>query len=203
MNIVIATKNQHKLNEIKRKFKQITNIHIQSINQYNIPDIEETGTTFAENAMIKAKTVAAITGEISLADDSGLVVDTLNGQPGIKSARYGGPGLTDQDRNNLLLKQLTDIPDKERTAHFICVIAIIDPHNNKTYLAEGICDGIITRQPQGLNGFGYDPVFWVAKFNKTMAELPLEIKNSISHRALALEKALNILQTINQQKNGS
>ena len=156
-------------------------------------DIKENGTTYAENALLKARGYAAISGLLTLADDSGLEVDALDGAPGIYSARYARRGASDKDRYRLLLSNLKGVPDERRTARFRCVIALVWP-NGREELVEGVCEGRITHQPRGENGFGYDPVFYVPEHKCTMAELPAEIKNRISHRARAAQAALQVLQ---------
>lgn len=152
----------------------------------------ETGTTFAENAALKARAVAAATGLPALADDSGLVVDALGGAPGVYSARYGGPGLTDADRTRRLLEALRDIPDDRRTARFVAVLALAHP-DGTLRTAEGVMEGRIARAPRGEHGFGYDPIFIATGETRTTAEMPEAEKNRISHRAravLALRAAL-------------
>jgi len=156
--------------------------------------VAETGQTFADNAKLKAEAYASASGLITLADDSGLEVDVLAGKPGIQSARYGGEGLSDQERYNLLLKELQDISPGRRTARFYCVIAIANPVSGEIVLCDGECRGIITSEPHGKLGFGYDPIFYVPEVGKTFAELTDEEKNRISHRARATQKANEILR---------
>ena len=156
--------------------------------------VAETGQTFADNAKLKAEAYASASGLITLADDSGLEVDVLAGKPGIQSARYGGEGLSDQERYNLLLKELQDISPERRTARFYCVIAIADPASGEVMLCDGECRGTITSEPHGELGFGYDPIFYVPEVGKTFAELTDEEKNRISHRARATQKANEILR---------
>lgn len=155
-------------------------------------DVEEIGISFEENAILKAASLAKESGLLSLADDSGLEVDALGGAPGSLSHRFAGEGASDADRVNLLLLKLEDIPEKERTAQFRCVIAIATLEG-EVKLFEGICRGLITTTPRGHNGFGYDPVFYLPELGKTMAELTLEVKNRISHRAQAAAKAREVL----------
>jgi len=155
--------------------------------------VEETGTTYADNALLKARAYASIAGLATLADDSGLEVDALNGAPGVYSARYGGEGLDDEARYRLLLQELKGVPEKARTARFRCVIALVWPDGRED-IVEGVCEGRIAREPHGENGFGYDPVFYVPKEGYCMAELPQEVKNRISHRARAAEAVRDILQ---------
>ena len=155
-------------------------------------DVPETGKTFEENAALKATVLVRESGLLTLADDSGLEVDALNGEPGVLSARYAGENATDEERVNFLLKKLAGVPEKERTARFRCVIAIATPEGN-TKLFSGECPGVIATAPRGYNGFGYDPVFYLPELGKTMAEIPAEVKNRISHRARAAEKAREYL----------
>ncbi len=156
-------------------------------------EVAETGETFADNAKLKAQTYASASGLITLADDSGLQVDVLDGRPGVQTARYGGAGLSDSERYTLLLRELKDVPPEKRTARFYCVIAIADPANKEITLCDGECPGTITFAPRGELGFGYDPIFYVPEMGKTFAELTDEEKNSISHRAHAARAAAAIL----------
>ena len=155
-------------------------------------DVPETGKTFEENATLKATILAEESGLLTLADDSGLEVDALGGEPGVLSHRYAGENATDDDRVNFLLKKLEGVPDKERTARFRCVIAI-SRLDGEVELFAGECPGIITSTPKGYNGFGYDPIFYLPDFGKTMAEISVEEKNELSHRARAAEKAREYL----------
>lgn len=192
MKLVLATRNQNKIREITDKFAAIKNILPLSLDEFDgAPEVEEDGKTFAENALKKAREISQFTGLPVLADDSGLAVDALNGRPGVYSARYGGAGITDTERNMKLLEEMRNIVIG-RTAHFICVIALVFPDGSE-YTAEGRCSGEIITEMRGSGGFGYDPIFFLHKYNKTMAQLPLETKNTISHRALALDRAAEIL----------
>ena len=155
-------------------------------------DVPETGKTFEENSTLKATILAEESGLLTLADDSGLEVDALGGEPGVLSHRYAGENATDSDRVDFLLKKLEGVPDKERTARFSCVIAISTP-DGEVELCSGECPGIIASTPKGYNGFGYDPIFYFPELGKTLAELPSEVKNKISHRARAAEKAREYL----------
>ncbi len=156
-------------------------------------DVEESGQTYAENARIKATAYAKASGLVALADDSGIEVDALDGRPGVHSARYGGPGLSDADRVQLLLRELTDVPDDRRTARFRAVIAIATPDGEVRY-AEGVVEGRIGHEPRGENGFGYDPVFVLPDRGLTTAQLSPEEKNRVSHRGRAAERAKAILK---------
>lgn len=157
-------------------------------------EVEETGQTYAENATMKAEAYARASGLVTLADDSGLEVDALGGRPGSLSARYAGPDRTDRERVETLLQELAGVPDERRTARFRAAIAIADPDGG-VELVEGLVEGRIAREPQGANGFGYDPVFLLPDRGKTAAELPPEEKNVISHRGVAARKARAILES--------
>jgi len=147
-------------------------------------EVEETGETFTENACLKARAYGQSSGLLTLADDSGLEVDALGGAPGVHSARYAGPGATDADRIGKLLAALDGVPWEKRTADFRCVIALSWP-DGRLETFEGRCDGVIAFEPKGTNGFGFDPVFYMPEHNCTMAELPMDVKNRISHRGRA------------------
>ncbi len=183
MKIIAATKNKNKLREFGEILKDF---EIISQEEAGVDiDVEETGSTFEENSYLKAKAIYDITGITTIADDSGLCVDALNGEPGVYSARYGGEGYDDKGRVQLLLKNMKDVPDEERTARFVCVITLVGDEGVIT--ARGECEGRIDYSPRGENGFGYDPVFYVDRFEKTLAEVTPEEKNSISHRGKALK----------------
>ena len=179
---VMATHNQHKLKELQRILEPL-NIHVVSA---DLPEVEETGTTFEENAYIKAKAALDLTGKASIADDSGLMVDALNGEPGVYSARYGGPGATDEEKVQKLLKNIENVPEEKRTARFVSAICCLFP-NGKELMVRGECPGKIAYAPAGEGGFGYDPVF-VVEGGKTFAELTAEEKDAVSHRGAALRK---------------
>jgi XTP/dITP diphosphohydrolase len=193
MTIVLATRNKGKISELRRL---LHGRHVESCDVYpGCPVPDETGHTFQENALIKARIIASFTQKITLADDSGLEVDALDGAPGIYSARFAGLNASDEDNRRKLLHLLTAIPDAERTARFRCVIAISTP-DGKEWISEGACEGHIGRQEMGKDGFGYDPLFIPDGYTQTFAELGEEIKNQISHRARALQKINDILQSI-------
>ena len=181
--LVIATKNQGKLIELKEILSDL-DYEILSLNDYpDAPEVEETGETFKDNAILKAQAYANYTDEMVLADDSGLEVDALDGAPGVYSSRFAE---IDQARIAKLLNLLKDIPQDKRTARFKCVIAVCDQDQNiKT--AEGTLEGIIAFEPKGNSGFGYDPVMFVPEYNLTVAEMDNSLKNSISHRGKALK----------------
>ncbi|MFN4196992.1 MAG: XTP/dITP diphosphatase [Caldimicrobium sp.] len=192
--LLIATKNQGKIKEISEALSDL-DCTIKSLNDF--PDIEppeETGSTFFQNALLKTKYYAEKTGLLSLADDSGLMVDALGGQPGIYSSRFAGKKATDEDNIKKLLELMKGIPDEKRTARFVCVIVCYHPSGHYIY-SEGIWEGKIAFSPRGNLGFGYDPIFLVKEFNfeKTAAELPLEVKNKLSHRGKALRDLKNKL----------
>jgi XTP/dITP diphosphohydrolase len=193
MKLVIATQNRNKIIEIRDKFAGVSGLELVSLGDFpGAPDIVEDGDTFRDNAAKKARGIAAFTGRLSMADDSGLVVDALGGRPGVYSARYGGASATDEDRNRAILEEMRDVPPPLRAARFVCVIALCTPEGECLY-AEGECGGVIADTMKGSRGFGYDPIFFLPDRGKTMAELPLEEKNRISHRAQALEKARELL----------
>jgi len=185
MIITVATANNGKIREIEKFFPASSGVRVipmSVLRQINIP--EETGMSFAENAVIKARAAAEIFSTHVIADDSGLVVDALNGEPGIYSARYMNLK-TDSQRNAALIEKMKHIPDDKRTARFVCAIAHVSP-DGALSVFEATCEGIIAKTPFGSGGFGYDPVFFLPEYNKTMAEIPSELKNTISHRAGAL-----------------
>ncbi len=188
MEIVVASHNPGKVAELKKLLEDLP-VKIYSLDDFEvIPEVVEDGETFQANALKKARAVFAATGKITLADDSGLEVDALQGAPGVRSARFGGEGLTDHERNLKLLEMLEEVKDEERGATFQCCLAIVGPRNLEK-VVNGACRGTIIRQPRGGSGFGYDPIFLPGEYSHTFAELSPEIKNKISHRGRALEKA--------------
>ena len=189
---VLATHNPGKLKELGAILAQFGAEVVSPRDLGLTADAEETGTTFAENAMLKAKAICAAAKLPAIADDSGLCVDALNGGPGVYSARYGGEGLDDKGRYMLLLNSLRG--QSTRTAHFTCAIACAFP-NGDTLTAEGRCDGTIAYAPMGEGGFGYDPVFFVPELKKTFGQLTAEEKSAISHRGRALESFIGKLET--------
>ena len=192
---VIATENEHKLKEIGDILKNF-HLGILSIKDVGLEGLEiiEDGKTFKENALIKAKAVMEKTGRLTIADDSGLEVDILDNQPGIHSARFAGENATDYENNKKLLKLLEGIPLHDRTARFVCVMVAVFP-NGDIVVSRGECPGIISFEPKGESGFGYDPLFIVKECNKTFAEMGEEEKNKVSHRAVALEDLKEKLKT--------
>ena len=186
MKVILASKNPHKLTELSVILSQ-HGFEIALESEYGLDiDVDETGTTFEENSLLKAEAVMKASGLPVLADDSGLMVDALNGAPGVYSARYGHKS-SDGERTAFLLENMKDVPDGKRTAKFVCVITCLWPDGRKI-VARGECPGVITREVHGENGFGYDPVFYLPELGMTYAELPSEQKNAISHRARALQE---------------
>lgn len=185
MKVILASKNQHKLTELSAILSQL-GFEIALESEYGLDiDVEETGTTFEENSFLKADAVMKASGLPVLADDSGLMVDALDGAPGVYSARYGHKA-SDKERTAYLLENMKDVPEGKRGAKFVCVITCLFPDGRKI-VARGECPGVIARAPHGENGFGYDPVFYLSELGMTYAELPSEQKNAISHRARALQ----------------
>ncbi len=194
MRVVLASKNKHKLEEIRKITDRFDmELVLQSEMGVDI-DVEETGTTFEENSFIKAEAVMKATGLPALADDSGIAVDALNGEPGIYSARYGfDDTLDDVGRLNLLLKNAEHIPDGQRQAKFVCVITMVSP-DGSVIQARGEIHGELLREPRGTNGFGYDPIFYYPPMGMSTAEMPPEEKNKVSHRGNALQEFYKKLQ---------
>ncbi len=186
-NILIGTANKGKVNDFKQLFEQ-DGIRVKSLHDYpNAIDVEETGATFEENAILKAETLSRHYGEIVIADDSGLAIEALHGRPGVFSARYAGEHKNDEENLQKVLSELKGVPSVERKATFVCVLALAIP-GKETVVFEGECTGFIAKEPKGENGFGYDPIFYIPNKEKTMAELSTEEKNEISHRRKALNK---------------
>lgn len=184
--LVLASHNKGKLNELQKMLGSAFEIH--SVAEFSTVEPEETGLSFIENAILKARHAASVSGLPALADDSGLAVDSLQGAPGIYSARYAGQG-GDKANNDKLLDALKDIPEAQRTAQFICALALVRHADDPMpIICEGIWQGRILFAPQGTNGFGYDPLFWVEEQQCSSAELTAELKNQLSHRAKAMAK---------------
>jgi XTP/dITP diphosphohydrolase len=191
--LLIATRNPGKVREVESLLGPL-NLRLRSLAEFpSTREVEETGSTFEENAAIKARAYAVQTGCWTLADDSGLEVEALGGAPGVLSARYGGAGATDAERIELLLSALSRTPDAGRRARFVCVVAIADSAAELRALYTGTCEGRISHAPRGSGGFGYDPVFVPDGYDESFGELPPEIKQGISHRARALKAALPFL----------
>lgn len=184
--IVLASGNPGKLREFSQILAQF-DYEVIPQNQFNVPNVEETGLCFVENALIKARNAAEHTGLPAMSDDSGIEVDALNGAPGIYSARFAGTGCTDEDNNRLLLEKLKGVPDEQRTARYHCVIVYMRHANDPMPLIfQGTWEGRILHEARGENGFGYDPYFYVPTHDCASAELSPEIKNQLSHRGQAL-----------------
>ncbi len=191
--IVLASNNPNKAREIGQLLAGQA-IEVLPQSAFDVPEAEETGLTFVENAILKARNAAAHTGLPAIADDSGLEVDALNGKPGIHSARYAGPDATDADNNARLLQALAEVPDEQRTARFQCLMVFMRHDRDPTPLiCQGTWEGRILRQPRGENGFGYDPLFWVPEKQCSAAELTADEKNALSHRGQALRCLLEAL----------
>ena len=193
--IVFATTNAGKIKEIKEILADF-DVEIVSMNEMNIDvDVEENGTTFEENSLIKARAISKLTGLPALADDSGLEVDYLNGEPGIYSARYLGRD-TDYDyKNNYIIDKLKDAKDEERSARFVCVISLVLP-DGREFVKKGVMEGRIGYEIKGENGFGYDPIFYLPQYGKTSAEISAEEKNKISHRGKALREMKELIASL-------
>ncbi len=196
---IIASNNKKKVEELDRILNPLGLCAVTAKSEgINLDEVEETGTTFAENALLKARAAFEKTGMPSVADDSGLMVDCLNGEPGVFSARYAGENANDEQRISKLLKNMQGVPTEKRTAHFVSSICCILDENT-IITAEGICDGVIATSPRGNSGFGYDPVF-VANGDKTFAELSSEEKDELSHRGKALRQLYSKLDDILNNK---
>lgn len=190
--LIVATKNQGKVHEIKELLCDLP-FRILSLKDIGLDiEINEDQDTFEKNALKKAIEIMKKTGEITLADDSGLEVYALNGQPGIHSARFSGACAKDEENNAKLLKMMEKLPEGERDAHFLCAIALVYPEGTH-HIVKGYCNGEIAFSPRGNDGFGYDPLFIVKGLGKTFAELNSKVKNDISHRGIALKKIRNLL----------
>jgi XTP/dITP diphosphohydrolase len=184
--IVLASGNAGKVREINKLFVG-SGIEVIPQTDLNVPEVPETGTTFVENAIIKARHAAKVTGLPAISDDSGIEVDALDSRPGVYSARYAGEHANDEDNNNLMLKELQGIPEAERTARYQCLIVFMRSHTDPVpIVTQGSWEGRILEAPQGDGGFGYDPIFYVPTHNCSGGELALDVKNTLSHRAIAL-----------------
>jgi XTP/dITP diphosphohydrolase len=194
MEVIVATRNKGKLREFRDALKGL-NLRIYGLSDLSdVPEVEEDGRSFTENALKKARFYSRVFGKLTLADDSGLEVDSLKGQPGVHSARYAGERASSRENNQKLLREMEGVPVSKRGARFRCVIAVRSPEG-KEVLAEGSCRGRIGFKEKGRKGFGYDPLFILPRDGRTMAELSLEEKNKISHRGKSLRKIRKIIQS--------
>tara|TARA_Y100000748_G_scaffold298965_1_gene295041 strand:+ start:547 stop:1134 length:588 start_codon:yes stop_codon:yes gene_type:complete len=188
MKIILASKNQDKIREIKNILKSSNRI-LLTCNDVDIPEVDETGSTFVENAILKARSASLTTGLAAIADDSGIEIDYLNAQPGVKSARYSGANASNESNNSKLLEALDGVPYEKRKACYRCVIVYMRfPDDPFPIITSGSWEGYITEKLTGTNGFGYDPLFYLPDYGKTSAEITSDLKNEISHRAKALKK---------------
>jgi XTP/dITP diphosphohydrolase len=202
MELILATRNPDKLREIRQGLAGLP-LTLRSASEIaGAPDVEEDGASFLENASKKALTLARATGQWALADDTGLEVESLGGQPGLYSARYAGVGVSYAENRRLVLQRLTGRPKAERAARFVCVM-VVARLDGGIYSAEGVADGYITEQETGSQGFGYDSIFWVPSAGKTFAELTLEQKQAISHRGYALKQIRAYLERVLKTKTAS
>jgi XTP/dITP diphosphohydrolase len=198
MRLLLATTNKGKITEFRFLFRELLVELVTPIDVGITREIEEGNISMEENACQKADFYAGLSGLLTLADDSGLEVDALGGEPGIRSARYAGNNASDSDRVKFLLEKLKEVPWEKRSARFRCIIALATPVQVLATF-EGECQGTITFEPKGINGFGYDPIFYFPEYDKTMAELSSDIKNRISHRARAAQKACPVLMRYSER----
>ncbi len=191
--LLIATHNRDKMREFREIFAHLP-VELLSLDDARVEfEADETGSTFEENAILKARAYCASTGLLTLADDSGLEIDALGGEPGVMSSRFAGQDATPDERNQILLKRLQRVPAARRSARYRCVIAIAQP-DAPILTVEGACEGEIALAPRGGGGFGYDPIFFLPDYGRTMAELPSEVKHRLSHRGRAARKAEQLLE---------
>jgi XTP/dITP diphosphohydrolase len=195
--LVLATRNVHKVRELRKILTAAgLDVELLSIEEFpDVPDVPETGLTFADNALLKAREVGKVTGLPAIADDSGLCVDALGGQPGIFSARWAGAHGDDKANLDLVLSQLADVPDEQRGANFTCAAALVLPDGEER-VVEGRLDGTLTREPRGSHGFGYDPIFVPTGESRTTAEMSPEEKNRISHRGKAFRALAEVVKEL-------
>lgn len=194
--LLVATHNKGKVTEFSEMMQDMAIAWLGLDDVGVTEDVPETGDTFRENAVLKAAAYAQMTGLLTLADDSGLEIDALAGAPGVYSARYGGAGLTHAERYQLVLQQLTAVPEAARTARFRCVIVVADGHGRILAEAEGVCEGVIAQAPAGSGGFGYDPIFFLPDQGQTMAQLSSTEKHQVSHRGRAMRQLEPLLRQI-------
>jgi len=197
VRMVLASKNSHKLIELRRILEQVgLDIDLVGTSEFpDLPDVDETGTSFAANALLKAREISAFTGLPAIADDSGICVDALNGMPGIYSARWAGSHGDDEANLNLLIAQLDHVPVKRRGAAFHCAAAIVTPEGDER-VVEGTLDGVLITEPRGSNGFGYDPIFMPLGYQVTTAEMSDAEKDAISHRGRALQALAPVIEQL-------
>ena len=191
--LLIATNNAHKVTELRRILGALDVTLLTPADAGIAIDVDETGETFEENARLKARAFCAASGLPSLADDSGIEVDALDGRPGVRSARYGGDGLDDTGRTRLLLDELVDVPEEQRSCRYRVVLVLARPDGSEE-VVDGSCEGRAAFAPEGTNGFGYDPIFFVPRFGRTMAQLSPDEKDAISHRGQATRRMANLLR---------
>ena len=191
--IILATNNKSKVKEISEMMSgsDITFVSL-AVAGINV-EVEETGTTFEENALLKAREICKLSGKPTISDDSGLEIDALDGAPGIYSSRFMGEDTSYDIKNNALIEKLENVADPDRTARFRCCMALVLP-DGREFVTEGAMEGIIAREPKGINGFGYDPILFIPEYNRTSAELSSEEKNNISHRGEALRKMIEVIK---------
>lgn len=191
--IILATNNKSKVKEISEMMpgSDITFVSLADAG-INV-EVEETGTTFEENALLKAREICKLSGKPTISDDSGLEIDALDGAPGIYSSRFMGEDTSYDIKNNALIEKLENVADPDRTARFRCCMALVLP-DGREFVTEGAMEGIIAREPKGINGFGYDPILFIPEYNRTSAELSSEEKNNISHRGEALRKMIEVIK---------
>ena len=191
--IILATNNKSKVKEISEMMSG-SDITFESLADAGINvEVEETGTTFEENALLKAREICKLSGKPTISDDSGLEIDALDGAPGIYSSRFMGEDTSYDIKNNALIEKLDNVADPDRTARFRCCMALVLP-DGREFVTEGAMEGIIAREPKGINGFGYDPILFIPEYNRTSAELSSEEKNNISHRGEALRKMIEVIK---------
>ncbi len=193
--ILIATTNQGKVQEIRNLVKGLPALFLSLSEVPGIPEVVEDRETFEENALKKARMMAYSTGIVTLADDSGLCVDALDGRPGVHSARYAGDSASDEEKYLRVLEEMADVPDPARSARFVCAVALVAPDGEEN-LFRGVCEGRITREPQGSFGFGYDPIFYFEEAGCTFSQMDQESKNRVSHRGRALRQFAEFLRKL-------
>ena len=192
--IVVATQNKGKVKEIKEMLEELP-FEVKTMGEVGIDiDVDETGTTFAENAILKAEAISKLTDNLVIADDSGLEIDYFDKAPGVYSARYLGKDTPYEEKNQIILDKLKDVPQEKRTARFVCVMAM-SQKGKETVTTEGVIEGYIGTKPVGSNGFGYDPIFYVESLGTSTANISMEEKNKISHRSQALKQMIEVIKS--------